>query len=423
MSISRKTGCVLVGLIGGASALAAFAQSSPGSPAQGANNEPVEHADWKRDENWLCLPGRQDACTIPLDAAVVAANGSVQIEKYKPAPDPSIDCFYIYPTVSLDEFSISDLVAGVEERAVVERQFARLGSVCRTFAPMYRQITLPQLRAGQGTAQAPPQRGSRAQGGVDVDEAWDYYLRNYNQGHGNQGHGNQGRGVVLIGHSQGAGQISRLVRTKIEGTPVQQQVVGVYILGGSVTVPKGQETGGTFRTIKPCAAKDQVGCVVTYGSFRETLPPNPTGQAVGAGPGAKASGENQGVCVNPAALLAGKTSGPATADSYWAVEPPISATTKAPPRWSQTAIIYQPFAKTPGLVTTECVDKHDRTYLEVKINAIPGDPRADDVYGDVMTANGPSQAWGLHNLDVPLHMGDIVKLVGHQATAYQRAHR
>lgn len=390
--------------------MTAWGQATPAANAPQASNEPVEHADYARDENWLCLPGRQDACTIPLDAAVVASDGGVKVEKFAPAKNPQVDCFYVYPTVSLDHFSISDLVAGVEERAVVERQFARLASVCRPFAPMYRQITLPQLRAGQGTAQAPPQRGTRAQGAADVDDAWDHYLKTHNKG----------RGVVLIGHSQGAGQISRLVRTKIEGTPVQNQIVAIYILGGSVTVPRGKDTGGTFKTITPCKSKDEIGCVVSYGSFRATLPPNPTGQAVGAGPGTGAEGNNQGVCVNPAALLAGKSSGPATADSYWAVEPPISATTKAPPRWSQKTIVYEPFAKTPGLITTECVDKHNRTYLEVTINAKADDPRADDVYGDVMTANGPSQAWGLHNLDVPLHMGDIVNLVRQQAAAYQR---
>ena len=408
-SMTRNVGRALAALITSCASIAASAQGTSAASA-GQAAAPVEHADWSRDENWLCLPGRQDACTIPLDAAVVAPNGSVKVERFQPAKDPGIDCFYVYPTVSLDPYSISDLVAGVEERAVVERQFARLASVCRPYAPMYRQITLPQLRAGQGTGEAPPQRGSRAQGAADIDDAWDYYLRNYNKG----------RGVVLIGHSQGAGQVSRLVRTKIEGTPVQQQLVSVYVLGGSVTVPKGKDTGGTFRTIKPCMTKTDIGCVVTYGSYRATLPPNPTGQAVGTGPGKTASGENQGVCVNPAALLAGKSSGPATADSYWAVEPPISATTKAPPRWSTSTLIYEPFAKTPGLVTTECVDKHDRTYLEVTINANPSDPRADDVYGDVMTPNGPSQAWGLHNLDVPLHMGDIVNLVKAQSQAYSR---
>lgn len=388
----------------------AFDAAAQGTPAAATSAETLDHADYSREEHWLCLPGRQDACTIPLNAAVVAANGSVQVETFKPAKDPAIDCFYVYPTVSLDEYSISDLVAGVEERAVVERQFARLTSVCRPYAPMYRQITLPQLRAGQGTGQAPPQRGSRGQGAADVDDAWDHYVRNHNKG----------RGVVLIGHSQGAGQISRLVRTKIEGTPVQNQVIAVYILGGSVTVPRGKETGGTFKTIKACTSKDEIGCVVSYGSFRATLPPNPTGQAVGAGPGTGAAGDNQGVCVNPAALLAGKPNGAATANSYWAVEPPISATTKAPPRWSKNEVIYEPFAKTPGLVTTECVDKHNRTYLEVTINAKLDDPRGDDVYGDVMTASGPSQAWGLHNLDVPLHMGDIVDLVRHQAAAFRR---
>lgn len=389
-------------LIGSSAALAASAQGT--QPV----NEPVEHADYGKGENWLCLPGRQDACTLPLDSAVVAANGSFQVERFKPAANPAFDCFYVYPTVSLDEYSISDLVAGVEERAVVERQFARLASVCRPYAPMYRQITLPQLRAGQGTGAAPPQRGSRAQGAADVDDAWDYYVRNHNGG----------RGVVLIGHSQGAGQISRLVRAKIEGTPMEQKVISVYILGGSVTAPKGQETGGTFKTMKPCKTKTETGCVVTYGSYRATLPPAPTGQAVGTGPGTGATGDTHGICVNPAALLAGKSSGPATADSYWAVEPPISATTKAPPRWTTKSAIYEPFAKTPGLVTTECVDKHNRTYLEVTINANKDDPRADDVYGDVMTANGPSQAWGLHNLDVPLHMGDIVNLVRAQGAAY-----
>jgi pimeloyl-ACP methyl ester carboxylesterase len=390
------------------SAMNASAQTA-GSAAESA--EQIEHADYSRNENWLCLPDRQDACVVPLDSAVVAPNGSIQLEKFTPAKAPAIDCFYVYPTVSLDEFSISDLVPGVEERAVIERQFARLAAVCRTFAPMYRQITLPQLRSAQGAGQAPPQRGSRAQGSADVDDAWDYYLRTHNQG----------RGVVLIGHSQGAGQITRLLRTKIEGTPVQQRIIAAYVLGSTVTAPKGQEVGGTFKTIKPCRSKDQLGCVVTYGSFRATLPPNPEGQAIGAGPGANAAGDNQGICVNPAALLAGQPKGPATADSYWAVEPPISATTKAPPRWSGSELIYQPFAKTPGLIATECVDKNNRTFLEVRINTVASDPRADDVYGDVMTATGPSQAWGLHNLDVPLHMGDIVKLVEVQAAAYRRA--
>jgi len=389
--------------------VAALAQTPPSSPPD-ANAAPIEHADYSRDENWLCLPGRQDACTIPMDAAVVAPNGSVTVEKFQAAKNPAIDCFYVYPTVSNDPFSSSDLVANIEERSVIERQFARLSSVCRPFAPMYRQTTLVQLRAGLGGGTPPPRRGAQGQGSADVDDAWEHYLKNFNKG----------RGVVLIGHSQGAGQISRLVRSKIEGTDAMKQVVAVYILGGSVTVPKGKEVGGTFKSIPACKSRDQVGCVVTYGSYRATLPPNPTGQAVGAGPSASSSGNNQGVCVDPAALVAGKANGPATADSYWQVEPPLSVTTKRPPRWSNTQVIYENFAKTPGLVTTECVDKNNRTYLEVTINADPKDGRGDDVYGDVMTATGPNPGWGLHNLDVPLHMGDIVKLVGYQAKAYSK---
>jgi hypothetical protein len=59
----------------------------------------------------------------------------------------------------------------------------------------------------------------------------------------------------------------------------------------------------------------------------------------------------------------------------------------------------------------------------VRLNADVNDPRADDVYADVMTATGPNASWGLHNLDVPLHMGDIVTLVGYQAKAYAKMHK
>jgi len=181
---------------------AAFAQT-PGAA------EAIDHADYSKGEHWLCLPGRQDACTIPLDASIVSTDGSVKRATYRAEPNPGIDCFYVYPTVSNDPFSTSDLQANSEELNVVESQFARFGSVCRTFAPMYRQVTLPQLRARFGGA-APPQRGAAAQGAADVDDAWDYYMKNYNNG----------RGVVIIGHSQGAGQGARLIKEKIDGKPV-----------------------------------------------------------------------------------------------------------------------------------------------------------------------------------------------------------
>ena len=63
-----------------------------------------------------------------------------------PAKDPPIDCFYVYPTVSRDRGLNSDLVMD-EENDAAAAQFARFASVCRPFAPKYRQMTVGAIVA------------------------------------------------------------------------------------------------------------------------------------------------------------------------------------------------------------------------------------------------------------------------------------
>lgn len=372
--------------------------------ARAAAAAPVEHADYSKDDNWVCRPGRQDACTVDLDASIVAADGSVTRQDFQPNANPPVDCFYIYPTVSQDPFSTSDLVAGVEERSVVRSQLARLGVKCRLFAPMYRQVTLTQLRVRSGGA-APPQRGAPGQGNADVDDAWNYYLQ----------HDNNGRGFILVGHSQGAGQISRLIREKIDGQPIQKQLVGALIIGGGVTVAKGKDVGGTFKSVPACRSNSQFGCVVAYGSFRDNIPP-PAQGGVGAG---RVQADTEGLCVNPAAIAGGK----AQAKAYWSVEPSPNSSLKPPPRWSAKTPLYTPFAMTPGLITTECVSKNDRTYLEVHVNSDPRDGRADDIYGDVMVNGQPDPGWGLHNVDMNIGMGDFLDVVDRWTKGWRAANK
>ena len=81
-------------------------------------------ADYRDTANWLCRPGREDSCTVNLDATVVAPDGSRTVEKFTPAANPKFDCFYVYPTVSTDQTPNSDLSIVAAERRVAMIQAA-----------------------------------------------------------------------------------------------------------------------------------------------------------------------------------------------------------------------------------------------------------------------------------------------------------
>lgn len=351
--------------------------------------------DYSKGENWLCRPGRQDACAADLTTTIVEANGKLKEEKFKADPRALIDCFYVYPTVSLDTTPNSDMVAGPEENRVIQHQAARFAAKCRVFAPLYRQVTLTALRAGMS---GKPMQGDLTVGYNDVVDAWKHYLE----------HDNQGRGVVLIGHSQGSGVLTQVIRNVIDGKPIQERLISALLLGTNLTVPKGKDVGGAFKTIPLCRAASQTGCAIAYVSFRADQPP-PANSLFG-----RSSGEGlAAACVNPAALGGGRGALHAylgSGRSSGGVEPPAWVTPAKP--------INTPFVSVPNLLSAECVSNEKGTYLSVTVHANPADPRTDQIAGDVVT-NGQVQAnWGLHLIDANVAMGNLVDIVGQQAKAY-----
>ena len=236
-----------------------------------AEHAPQTKNDYSKAETWSCRPGREDACSVDLTTTIVAANGKLTEEKWKANPNAPIDCFYVYPTVSNDPTPNSDMNAGPEERSVVQHQFARFGSQCRPYAPLYRQVTLTALRANLS---GKPMAVDRALAYNDALDAWKYYLE----------HDNQGRGVVLIGHSQGSSVLIQLIKNEIDGKPIQDRIVSALILGMNVAVPKGKDVGGAFQKMPLCRAPNQTGCVISYVTFRENPPP-PANSLFGRAPG------------------------------------------------------------------------------------------------------------------------------------------
>jgi hypothetical protein len=354
--------------------------------------------DYAKTNNWLCLPGRQDACAVDQTTTIVAADGKTSIEAFKPAAAPPVDCFYVYPTVSTDPGDYSDMTIDQAERSVVEQQLARFGGQCRLFAPMYRQVTLAGLRKammGQPVVDG-------ALGQADVRAAWNHYLT----------HENKGRGVVLIGHSQGSRVLLQLIKDEVDGKPVQKQVISALILGMNTPV----DAEGRYGTMPLCASADHTGCVVTYVSFRASSPPPANSRFGKTDPAGRRSG-----CVNPAALLAGKASTESAALHSYFGQKPMGASGKPPLPWIKDQTVTTPFVSTPGLVSARCVSEGDFTYLAVSTNADPADPRTDDIGGDIVIGAMTLKDWGLHLIDVNLEMGDLTALVGRQSKAYLAA--
>ena len=355
-------------------------------------------ADYSNSSNWLCRPGRDDACAGPQDATIVAVNGGLSRETFHAAKNPPIDCFYVYPTVSNEPGGNSDLTITGAEKNVVNAQFARFAAKCRLYAPMYRQVTLTALRAMIGGKPIPVDRDL---GYNDVVAAWNYYLT----------HGNQGRGVVLVGHSQGSGVLTRLIKEEIDGKPTQAKVISAILMGTSLPVPKGADVGGAFKNIPVCRSNSQIGCVIAFADFRANVPP-PANSRFG-----KAPEGMQAVCANPAALGGGS----GTLDAYLSAGR-ISTGSDGPREpfdWTQPAKpIETAFVKVPGLLSAACVADEHGSYLAVTVHPTPGGARTNDISGDVVVNGQVLQDWGLHLIDANLTMGNLVAIVGDETKAY-----
>ena len=362
--------------------------------------EHVAPVDYSDPAAWLCRPGAEDACKQPATATTVFADGRTSRDGFTLAADPPIDCFYVYPTVSLDQTANSDIVPGPEEKEIVRQQLERFGGACRLYAPMYRQVTdaaLQKMLAGQPTA------SNREMAYADVKAAWEHYLAN----------DNGGRGVVLIGHSQGAGLLTRLIAAEIDGKPAHDRMISALLIGATVEAPQSAATGGTFRQIPLCATADSLFCVIAYSSFRaDSPPPQDSLFGVASTAGMRAA------CVNPAEIDGSGGQLKAMLPAHTALFDDFAI----PAPWtSDNPKIDTPFVMVPGLLSAECVTKGGFSYLAVTVHADPADKRTDTISGDVVVDGKVAPQWGLHVIDMHLAMGNLVDIVKRQSAQWQRS--
>lgn len=163
--------------------------------------------------------------------------------------DKSIDVFYVYPTLfgGTGEMimDITKLEMQSKVKAVLLKQASVFDVDCDIYAPYYRQMAM------DGLSLSDKERDKYLRiGRDDVEQAFEYYMDNYNNG----------RPFILAGHSQGSMQLISLLKNKFKNKKLMDKLVAAYIIGYSVT----DEDLAECSWLKISQSADELGAIITY---------------------------------------------------------------------------------------------------------------------------------------------------------------
>jgi DUF3089 family protein len=326
---------------------------------------------------WLCKPGMSDdPCAGSLATTYFTPSGQrLPQPSVRLKDETRVDCFYVYPTVSDQPGPNANLNVDPVLRSIALYQAARYQPDCRIYAPVYRQGTIGGISAGGIVA-------AYKIAYRDVLAAWKDYLKHFNKG----------RPYVLIGQSQGAFHLRKLVAEQIDKNPaVRGRMVSAILLGANVTVAKGKDVGGDFKNVPACRRTRQTGCVIAFSTFDQVPPQNSIF-------GRTAAKGQQVLCTNPASLHGGSG----------LVDPLVPTTPFAPGSIAlgiQILGVTLPSASTPwvgvpGAYRARCSTAGGASVLMIT-------PQG----GASLPNPSPDATWGLHLMDGQVALGNLVSLV------------
>ena len=184
-------------------------------------------------DNADLVPGKEGIFTGVLEAYVFFIHPTIYNDRGKDLPwNPR-----------LDNIELNERI----DNSTIKFQATAFNGSGRVFAPRYRQAHLVSYR----TADTASAKKAFALAYSDVKQAFEYYLMHYNKG----------RPIIIAGHSQGTTHGAPLVREFFDGTPLQGQLVAAYLIG--LPLPKTY-----FEHIKPCTDKDDLGCSISWRTFK-----------------------------------------------------------------------------------------------------------------------------------------------------------
>ena len=208
--------------------------------------------DYHLPEHWAALPTKQDAAdSVPRLSNLKNLQATAQA-----------DVFFIYPTIFtkkptnqyLWNADVNDLVLNKEiQSSTILNQASIFNGTCRVFAPYYRQAHLYAFY----TANRADATSALSMAYEDVKTAFEYYLKNFNQG----------RPIIIASHSQGSYHGILLLKDYFDGKELNKKLVIAYLIGRAI---KPNE----FANIKPTEKPNEVGVWASWNTFGRGFYPN-----------------------------------------------------------------------------------------------------------------------------------------------------
>lgn len=183
-----------------------------------------------------------------------------------------VDCFYIYPTVTMHPENENQNISldNEEHRKGADFCIVAQASVyaesCNVFAPYYQQMNMEtySLPADQLKEASDVAYG-------DVKAAFEYFLENLNDD----------RPFIIAGHSQGSIMTSMLLADVMKDEALQKRMIAAYAIGWPIT----QEYMDKNPHLKFASGPEDTGVIISFNTCSE-----------------KSTKENAlsgGICINP----------------------------------------------------------------------------------------------------------------------------
>ncbi len=204
--------------------------------------------DYSQMDYWIAHPDKEDAADL--------VPGKGELAEYQETAD--VDVFFIYPTIytkkqqpenpwfaDVNDEKLNKKIA----ESTIKNQATVFNASAKIYSPLYRQAHYDIYHKDQDLVL---KMKALEQAYKDVKEAFVYYLENYNSG----------RPIIIASHSQGTNHAETLLKEFFEGKDLMEQLVAAYLVGMPLR-------NYTFEEIPICENEDQIGCWLSWNTYRQ----------------------------------------------------------------------------------------------------------------------------------------------------------